>query len=235
MHVETTERTERFSKNLVSQLFPTVSHITYITHHPYLTVRGGRSIWWCWNVTFRSRRNIWPCLSVTFRAGAAFGSRNANCCSFPYRICEAEGGTVSSTNGRVQSCNVMVGYMVGSNRPPLHKWCFMWFLLQIVVWLFVAGPIFDVGVLLFAAGATFGDVGASLFLAGATFVGVSIFVAGATFGDVGKSLFEAGVTFRDVWGSLFVAGAAFGEILVDSRNAKCCIFSIQNAMPREEK
>ena len=38
----------------------------------------------------------------------------------------------------------------------------------------------------------------------------SFCVAGAVFGEVGVSL--------------FVAGAAFGDILGDSRNAKCCIF-----------
>ena len=35
----------------------------------------------------------------------------------------------------------------------------------------------------------------------------------------------AGATFSDVGVSLFVAGAAFGEIWVDSRTAKCFIFS----------
>ena len=38
----------------------------------------------------------------------------------------------------------------------------------------------------------------------------SFCVAGAVFGEVGVSL--------------FVAGAAFGDILGDSRSAKCCIF-----------
>ena len=41
----------------------------------------------------------------------------------------------------------------------------------------------------------------------------SFCVAGAVFGEVG------------VW--LFVAGAAFGDILGDSRSAKCCIFQYQ--------
>ena len=34
----------------------------------------------------------------------------------------------------------------------------------------------------------------------------------------------AGAVFGEVGLSLFVAGAAFGDILVDSRSAKCCIF-----------
>ena len=34
----------------------------------------------------------------------------------------------------------------------------------------------------------------------------------------------AGATIRDVGVSLFVAGAAFGEIWVDSKSAKSCIF-----------
>ena len=34
----------------------------------------------------------------------------------------------------------------------------------------------------------------------------------------------AGAVFGEVGVSLFVAGAAFGDILGDSRNAKCCIF-----------
>ena len=35
----------------------------------------------------------------------------------------------------------------------------------------------------------------------------------------------AGAIFGEVGVSLFVAGAALGEILIDSRSAKCCIFS----------
>ena len=34
----------------------------------------------------------------------------------------------------------------------------------------------------------------------------------------------AGAVFGEVGVSLLVAGAAFGDILGDSRNAKCCIF-----------
>ena len=34
----------------------------------------------------------------------------------------------------------------------------------------------------------------------------------------------AGAVFAEVGVSLFVAGAARGEILIDSRSAKCCIF-----------
>ena len=34
----------------------------------------------------------------------------------------------------------------------------------------------------------------------------------------------AGAVFGEVGLSLFVAGAAFGDILGDSRSAKCCIF-----------
>ena len=34
----------------------------------------------------------------------------------------------------------------------------------------------------------------------------------------------AGAVFGEVGVSLFVAGAAFGDILGDSRSAKCCIF-----------
>ena len=34
----------------------------------------------------------------------------------------------------------------------------------------------------------------------------------------------AGAVFAEVGVSLFVAGAALGEILIDSRSAKCCIF-----------
>ena len=64
--------------------------------------------------------------------------------------------------------------------------------------------------LLFVAGAVFGEVQ------------VSLFVAGAVFGEVQVSLFVAGAVFGEV--SLFVAGAVFGEIWNDSRSAKCCIF-----------
>ena len=35
----------------------------------------------------------------------------------------------------------------------------------------------------------------------------------------------AGSVFGEVGVSLFVAGAALCEILIDSRSAKCCIFS----------
>ena len=38
------------------------------------------------------------------------------------------------------------------------------------------------------------------------------------------SFFVAGAVFGEVGASLFVAGAARGEILIDSRSAKCCIF-----------
>ena len=34
----------------------------------------------------------------------------------------------------------------------------------------------------------------------------------------------AGAVFGEVGVLLFVAGAALGEILIDNRNAKCCIF-----------
>ena len=37
-------------------------------------------------------------------------------------------------------------------------------------------------------------------------------------------LFVAGAAFGGVGLSLFLAGATFGEILIDSRSAKCCIF-----------
>ena len=51
-----------------------------------------------------------------------------------------------------------------------------------------------------------------------------LFVAGAVFGEVQVSLFVAGAVFGEVQESLFVAGAVFGEIWNDSRSAKCCIF-----------
>ena len=66
--------------------------------------------------------------------------------------------------------------------------------------------------LLFVAGAVFGEVQ------------VSLFVAGAVFGEVQVPLFVAGAVFGEVQVSLFVAGAVFGEIWNDSRSAKCCIF-----------
>ena len=40
----------------------------------------------------------------------------------------------------------------------------------------------------------------------------------------------AGAVFAEVGLSLFVAGAAFGDILGDSRSAKCCIFQYQNRL-----
>ena len=50
-------------------------------------------------------------------------------------------------------------------------------------------------------------------------------MTGTTFGDLGASVFVAGAAFFcDLGVSLFVAGAVFGEILVDSRSAKCCNF-----------
>ena len=80
--------------------------------------------------------------------------------------------------------------------------------------------------LLFVAGAVFGEVQVSLFVAGAVFgeVQVSLFVAGAVFGEVQVSLFVAGAVFGEVQVSFFVAGAVFGEIWNDRRSAKCCIF-----------
>ena len=66
--------------------------------------------------------------------------------------------------------------------------------------------------LLFVAGAVFGEVQ------------VSLFVAGALFGEVEVLLFVAGAVFGEVQLSLFVAGAVFAEIWHDSRSAKRCIF-----------
>ena len=48
-----------------------------------------------------------------FVAGAVFGqisvdSRSAKCCNFQYKM-RCGGGKISSANGRVQSCNFMVG------------------------------------------------------------------------------------------------------------------------------
>ena len=63
--------------------------------------------------------------------------------------------------------------------------------------------------LLFVAGAVFGEVQMSLFVA---------------FGEVEVLLFVAGAVFGEVQLSLFVAGAVFGEIWHDSRSAKCCMF-----------
>ena len=76
------------------------------------------------------------------------------------------------------------------------------------------------------AGAILRDAGVSLFVASALFgtVAVSLFVVGAVFADVAVSLFVASEIFADVAVSLFVAGAVLGEIWVDSRRAKCCIF-----------
>ena len=45
-------------------------------------------------------------------------------------------------------------------------------------------------------------------------------VAGAVFGELGLSL--------------FVAGAAFGDILGDSRSAKCCFFNTKSC-PRSDE
>ena len=93
--------------------------------------------------------------------------------------------------------------------------------------LFVAGAAFgDVHVSLFVAGAAFGEVHVSLFVAGAACgeVHVSLFVAGAAFGEVHVSLFVAGAAFGEVHASLFVAGAACGEIWNDSRSGKRCNF-----------
>ena len=45
----------------------------------------------------------------------------------------------------------------------------------------------------------------------------------------------AGAVFGQVEVSLFVAGTVFGEIWNDSRSAKCCIFSIQNARSGERE
>ena len=39
-----------------------------------------------------------------------------------------------------------------------------------------------------------------------------------------ESFCVAGAVFAEVGVSLFVAGAALGEILIDSRSGKCCIF-----------
>ena len=65
--------------------------------------------------------------------------------------------------------------------------------------------------LLFVAGAVFGEVE------------VSLFVPGTAFGEVELSLFVARATFGEVELSVVVAGAVVGEIWNDSRSAKCGI------------
>ena len=97
-----------------------------------------------------------------FVAGTVFGeiwvdSRSAKCCNFQYK-CVAEGGKVSSANGRVQFCNFMVGScsdhvrtMFGSwsNRPRIGNDAST-----------VLGKFFlDFGVQFRVAGAAFGEVG----------------------------------------------------------------------------
>ena len=42
--------------------------------------------------------------------------------------------------------------------------------------------------------------------------------------DAKRFILRGSAVFAEVGVSLFVAGAARGEILIDSRSAKCCIF-----------
>ena len=67
--------------------------------------------------------------------------------------------------------------------------------------------------LLFVAGAVFGEFQVSLFVAGAVFgeVQVTFFVGGAVFGEVELLFFVAGAVFREIWN--------------DSRSAKRCFFN----------
>ena len=83
--------------------------------------------------------------------GAVFGeiwvdSRSAKCCNFQYK-CVAEGGKVSSANGRVQFCNFMFGSC--SNRPRIGNDASTVF----------GKFFFDFGVQFCVAGGVFGEVG----------------------------------------------------------------------------
>ena len=147
-----------------------------------------------------------------FVAGAAFGdilgdSRSAKCCIFPYKIV-SEIGRVRSPKRRVRDDDFILG--LSSDYPRIV------FLLAEAIH-GVSAEVLNLQIswqaqylLRFEVDFACSAHSKWRFICDADQSWDAFCVAGAVFGEVG------------VW--LFVAGAAFGDILGDSRSAKCCIF-----------
>ena len=147
-----------------------------------------------------------------FVAGAAFGdilgdSRSAKCCIFQYKIV-SEIGRVRSPKRRVRDDDFILGSW--SDYPRIV------FILAEAIQR-VSAAILNLKIswqaqylLRFEVDFACSAHSKWRFICDADQSWDAFCVAGAVFGEVG------------VW--LFVAGAAFGDILGDSRSAKCCIF-----------
>ena len=202
---------------------------TFFSYPSLVCGRGGRVggfyvpniIWWCWGVTFRGRYNIWWCCSVTVRARRKIGEIWVNSRSTNFG---AEEGKISSANGLVQFCNFMVTSW--TNCPPLqmtlHAKC-----VEIKVYLFVAS-------------ARSGDVGMLLLLAGAPLVMLECHCRGrcniwrcwsVTFVSGVPLYGDAGLSNSWQMQYLVMLGCPLSKFWVDSRNAACWIFDLQNALP----
>ena len=151
-----------------------------------------------------------------FVAGAAFrailgDSRSAKCCIFPYKMCLQDGTSKVSEAAGARwrfHARIMVGLSSECRR-------IVFLLAEAIPG--VSAEIFNLQISWQAQYLVRleADCACSAhckwrFICDADQSWDSFCVAGAVFGEVGLSL--------------FVAGAAFGDILGDSRSAKCCIF-----------
>ena len=181
---------------LAPRILNDVSYVTRINHEMHFA----------WQAQYLVK------LDCHFSAGAAFGdilgdSRSAKCCIFQYKIV-SKIGRVRSPKRRVRDDDFMVGSWSGYPRIV--------FILAEAIQR-VPAAILNLKISWQAQYLLRLEVDIACsahwkcrFIWDAHQSWDSFCVAGAVFGEVGLSL--------------FVAGAAFGDILGDSRSAKCCIF-----------
>ena len=168
-------------------------------------LRGRRSIWWSWSVTFRGRHRINDILG---------DSRSAKCCIFQYKIV-SKIGRVRSPKRRVRDDDFMVGSSSDHLRIILGSVRIVFLLAEAIHGVSDESLNLQISWQAQYLVRLEADCACSAhckwrFICDVDQSWDSFCVAGAVFGEVG------------VW--VFVAGAAFGDILGDSRSTKCCIF-----------
>ena len=154
-----------------------------------------------------------------FVAGAAFGdilgdSRSAKCCIFQYKIV-SKIGRVRSPKRRVRDDDFIVGSSSDHPRIILGSVRIVFLLAEAIHGVSAESLNLQISWQAQYLVRLEADCACSAhckwrFICDVDQSWDSFCVAGAVFGEVG------------VW--IFVAGAAFGDILGDSRSAKCCIF-----------
>ena len=154
-----------------------------------------------------------------FVAGAAFGdilgdSRSAKCCIFQYKIV-SKIGRVRSPKRRVRDDDFIVGSSSDHPRIILGSVRIVFLLAEAIHGVSAESLNLQISWQAQYLVRLEVDIACSAhskwrFICDADQSWDAFCVAGAVFGEVGVSL--------------FVAGAAFGDILGDSRSAKCCIF-----------